>query len=191
MAIYPVCKTVIARTVAISVMLLAASCSHQPIAGSVAASEATGGIAPVGEPQTPAPAAPPTEPVVKGIKTTHDIYHAKALEVPAGRPVPAVTVRVDEDTVRGWNLYVGTANFTFAPKKVGGESSYSEGHAYLYINDEPAQRIYSTWTHLPTLPPGTHEIRVTLNANGYETLTTQDTPIEDSTTVEVYDPNAD
>lgn len=126
----------------------------------------------------------------KGVSTNYDIYHSKALEVPAGKPVPAITVRVDPDDARGWNLYVGTANFSFTPEDVGGESSPSEGHAQLYINEKPMQRIYGSWTHLPNLPPGTNEIRVTLNANGYETLTTQNMPIEDTATVKVYDPKA-
>ncbi|MFK8182786.1 MAG: hypothetical protein AB8B99_05380 [Phormidesmis sp.] len=125
-----------------------------------------------------------------GVKTNHDVFHSKALEVPAGKPVPALTVRVDDDPVRGWNLYVGTANFNFTPSDVGGESSPTSGHAHLYINEEPIQRIYSNWTHLPELPPGTNQVRVTLNANGHETLTTQGQPIEETVTVEVYDPNA-
>ena len=126
----------------------------------------------------------------KGVNTNHDVFHSKSIEVPAGTTVPGLTVEVDEDPVRGWNLYVGTANFDFEPSKVNGESLPTEGHAHLYVNDEPIQRIYSTWTHLPELPPGTNEVRVTLNANGHETLTTQGKPIEESVTVEVYDPNA-
>lgn len=125
-----------------------------------------------------------------GVKTNHDIFHSKALEVPAGKPVPALTVRVDDDPVSGWNLYVGTANFTFTPADINGESGPTSGHANLYINEEPIQRIYGNWTHLPELPAGTNQIRVTLNANGHETLTTQGQPIEETVTVEVYDPDA-
>jgi len=125
-----------------------------------------------------------------GVSTNHDVFHSKALEVPAGKPVPALTLRVEDDPVRGWNLYVGTANFEFTPRSVNGESSPTAGHAHLYVNEEPIQRIYGNWTHLPELPPGINEIRVTLNANGHETLTTQGQPIQESVTVEVYDPNA-
>lgn len=124
----------------------------------------------------------------QGIHTNHDVFHSKGLEVPAGTSVPAITVRVDTDPVRGWNLYVGTANFDFTPSKINGESLPTEGHAHLYINDEPIQRIYGNWTHLPDLPAGENEVRVTLNANGHETLTTQSTPIEDSVIVDVYKP---
>lgn len=129
-----------------------------------------------------------TEAHKHGIHTNHDIYHSKGLEVPAGTAVPAITVRVDTDPVRGWNLYVGTANFDFTPNKINGESGPTEGHAHLYVNDKPVQRIYGNWTHLPDLPAGENVVRVTLNANGHETLTTQGTPIEDSVTVEVYKP---
>ena len=130
------------------------------------------------------------ETAVKGVNTNHDIFHSRTLEVPAGTTVPGLTVDVEEDPVQGWNLYVGTANFTFEPSKVNGESLPTEGHAQLYINDKPMQRIYGTWTHLPELPPGENKIRITLNASGYETLTTQGKPIEETVTVDVYDPTA-
>lgn len=136
-----------------------------------------------------APAADNTQPTApKGVSTNYDIYHSKTLEVPAGTPVPAISVRIEPDPVQGWNLYVGTANFTFTPSSVSGESSPTEGHGQLYINEKPMQRIYGTWTHLTDLPAGENTIRVTLNANGFETLTTQGTPIEETTTIEVYQP---
>ena len=201
MAIYRVCKTVIASAAVISTTMFTVGCSLEAAeVGSVpsAAAEAAGQSVPAGQnrplegrTEGQATAQSQAEPVKKRVSTNHDIYHSKTLEVPAGKPVPAIALRTDPDPVQGWNLYVGTANFTFEPQKVGGESSPSEGHAQLYINDKPMQRIYSTWTHLPELPPGTNKIRVTLNANGYETITTQNEPIEETVTVDVYDPNAD
>lgn len=188
MAIYQVCKTVITGTLVASATLLATGCSsHQMGTESVATPNASENRAHAEGAHTDAEH---TEHAHKGVNTNHDIYHSKTIEVPAGKPVPALTVRVDEDSVRGWNLYVGTANFDFTPEEVGGESSASAGHAHLYINDQPGPRIYNTWTHLPALPPGTNEVRVTLNANGHETLTTQGEPIEESVTVDVYNPNA-
>ncbi|MEM8505493.1 MAG: hypothetical protein AAF716_20360 [Cyanobacteria bacterium P01_D01_bin.1] len=157
--------------------------AHQPTSTQAAAQADAEAIA-------TSPEAHTEEHVHTGVNTNHDIFHSRAIEVPAGTPVPAVTIQVQEDSVRGWNLYVGTANFDFVPEKVNGESSPTEGHAHLYINDKSVQRIYGPWTHLPTLPGGTNEIRVTLNANGYESLTTQGNQIQDSVTVEVYDPNS-
>ncbi len=203
MAIYQVCKAVITGATIISAAIFTTvfttSCSQTTDSSKVgsasggnkvsAAAEAAG-MAPTGEASTRSSNDNQKDAAAKGVITNHDIYHAKTLEVPAGKLVPALSVQVEPDVERGWNLYVGTANFTFAPEDVGSESSYSEGHAQLYINEKPMQRIYSTWTHLPELPPGKNTIRVTLNADGYETLTTQNVPIQESTTVEVYDPKA-
>lgn len=186
-------KTVIVSVAIVSTAILTTSCSYRAIEVSeVRAAVPSGGASQNASQSTSQStsqnAADAAGQPKKGVSTNYDIYHSKALEVPAGTPVPAITIRVDPDDARGWNLYVGTANFTFTPEDVGGESSPAEGHAQLYINDKPMQRIYSSWTHLPELPPGNDIIRVTLNANGYETLTTQNMPIEDTTTVKVYDP---
>lgn len=202
MATYQVCKSIFTATLLLSAPLLATSCSRYtggPFGTTGAANaEDAAGMAASTPSSTPQPTARVgSERIVtddatpKRVSTNHDIFHSRALEVPAGTPVPAITVRVDPDPVQGWNLYVGTANFTFAPTKVDGESSPTEGHAYLYINDKPIQRIYGTWTHLPTLPGGENLVRVTLNANGHESLTTQGEPIEDSVTISVYDPSAE
>lgn len=203
MATYQVCKATITAILLASTPLLATSCSsfaEGPLATTGAANaEAAAGTEATSTPQTQPTAntrvssdrISAEQPVRKGVSTNHDIFHTRSLEVPAGTPVPAVAVRVDADPVQGWNLYVGTANFTFEPTKVDGESSPTTGHAYLYINDKPVQRIYSTWTHLPTLPGGENVVKVTLNANGHESLTTQGEPIEDSVTIEVYDPSAE
>ncbi|MGD1863957.1 MAG: hypothetical protein ACFB0D_05330 [Phormidesmis sp.] len=202
MAIHQVCKAIITATLFLSTPLLATGCSslvRSPLGTTGAANaEAAAGESATSSTQTQQvnasassehlPSAPATS---KGVSTHHDVFHSRALEVPAGTPVPAVAIRVDADPVQGWNLYVGTANFTFEPAKVDGESSPTTGHGYLYINDKPIQRIYSTWTHLPTLPGGENVVKVTLNANGHESLTTQGEPIEDSVTIDVYDPFAE
>ncbi|MEL7332707.1 MAG: hypothetical protein AAFN12_10670 [Cyanobacteria bacterium J06560_2] len=192
MAIYQICKPLITSTLLLTATLLTISCA--PTAktlGTAANAEAAANAPAIASSQSASGSASDSSPQeTKGVRTTHDVFHSKTIEVPAGTPVPAVTVRVEQDKVDGWNLYAGTANFTFEPNKVNGESSATAGHGYLYINDKPIQRIYSTWTHLPTLPGGENVVRVTLNANGHETLTTQGEPIQDSTTLTVYDPNA-
>lgn len=203
MAIYQACKPFFTGTAIAATLLLSVSCSHDMHADEQI-SKSGANAAQISSNASDADMAQgemdmdghnrgsmehdPDE--AQGVNTNHDVFHSRGLEVPAGTPVPALTVEVEEDPVRGWNLYVGTANFTFEPSKVNGESLPTEGHAHLYVNDKPIQRIYGTWTHLPELPPGTNKVRVTLNANGYETLTTQGKPIEDTVTVEVYDPQA-
>ncbi len=195
-----VCRAIITGTLLAGTAVVTTSCSSYTsgLFGNTSAANAeaaadtsAAGPTPQSQPKASSERLPDDQTARKGIRTDHDIFHSKALEVPAGTPVPAISVRVDADPVQGWNLYVGTANFTFEPTKVDGESSPTEGHAYLYINDKPVQRIYSTWTHLPTLPDGESVVRVTLNANGHEILTTQGEPIEDSVTIDVYDPSAE
>lgn len=203
MATYQVCKAIITATLLASTPFLATSCSSY-VGGPLGTTGAANAEAAAGTDATSTPQTKPTANVRasseripdeqitrKGVSTNHDIFHSRSLEVPAGTPVPAISVRIDADPVQGWNLYVGTANFTFEPAKVDGESRPTTGHAYLYINDKPVQRIYSTWTHLPTLPGGENVVKVTLNANGHESLTTQGEPIEDSVTIDVYDPAAE
>lgn len=109
----------------------------------------------------------------------------RTLEVPAGRPVPALDLVVTQDPVSGWNLQLQTENFRFAPENVNHSSLFNEGHAHLYVNGEKIARIYSNWYHLSELPPGRNEIRVTLNANGHEALTHKGVAIEDTEIVEV------
>ncbi|MGB3291663.1 MAG: hypothetical protein WBB01_01585 [Phormidesmis sp.] len=186
MFVYPIYRAVyqsaLTSAVIVTTGLLTISCSQLPPVG------AEGPTAAASELEASEQSPQSSSSAQKGVSTNHDIYHARSLEVPAGTPVPAVTVQVEADQVSGWNLYVGTANFTFTPESVNDESSLSEGHGDLYINDKPIQRVYSRWTHLPELPHGKNEIRVTLNANGHETLTTQGNPIEDTVTIEVYNP---
>ncbi|MGB7085167.1 MAG: hypothetical protein WBD47_06410 [Phormidesmis sp.] len=199
MAIYQVCKAVLTSVAIASAAVITTSCSgghsahlesnaqegRESTATDVLASETaaaqtaeeTDGSAPHSEMDH--------SEMEQGEATDHSDHHDKTLEIPAGVPVPSVTIQVDADEVRGWNLQVETTDFTLAPEKVNGESSPNEGHAHLYINDEPMQRIYSNWTHLLTLPAGETEVRVTLNANGHETLSTEGNPIEDTVVVEV------
>ncbi|MEM8542901.1 MAG: hypothetical protein AAGF66_02775 [Cyanobacteria bacterium P01_H01_bin.119] len=107
------------------------------------------------------------------------------LSVPSGMPAPTLDLVVNPDPVEGWNLELKTTNFRFAPENVNGPSSTDEGHAHISINGEKMGRIYSNWYHLPALPPGTHTIRVELNANGHEPLFYQGEAIADSEVITV------
>ncbi|MDY6781171.1 MAG: hypothetical protein SW833_01220 [Cyanobacteriota bacterium] len=112
-------------------------------------------------------------------------HHHGTLEIPDGEPIPSVDIMVYPDAERGWNLEVQLENFRFAPENINGENEISEGHAHLYLNDQQVTRLYGNWYHLPELPPGRNEIKVTLNANQHETLMHDGEPIEATTIVEV------
>ncbi|NJR67029.1 MAG: hypothetical protein HC772_19685 [Leptolyngbyaceae cyanobacterium CRU_2_3] len=94
------------------------------------------------------------------------------------------------DPRRGWNLEVQVTNFKFAPEHISQASIPTEGHAHLYVNGEKMTRIYGNWYYLDGLAPGTHEITVSLNANGHETLMHNGEPIQSTVTVEVPMPSA-
>ncbi len=110
----------------------------------------------------------------------------KAVEVPAGQPVPTVNLVVRPDAMSGWNLEVKVTNFTFAPERVNTKStSVNEGHAHLYVDGKKISRLYGNWYHLASLPPGNHTLMVSLNTNDHGQLTHQGKPIQASTTIQV------
>jgi hypothetical protein len=107
-----------------------------------------------------------------------------AIEIPKDQPIPTVKLEVKPDPMMGWNLQVQTANFTFAPENMG-SSKTTEGHAHLFLNGKKMARLYGTWSHIPKLPVGKNEIRVTLNTNMHEDLTVGGQPIAALAIVEV------
>jgi hypothetical protein len=106
-------------------------------------------------------------------------------EIPSGKPVPTVKLRVIKDTKKGWNIALETNNFTFAPAKVNQPGDYRKGHAHLYINGKKITRIYSDWFYLPALEPGRNEITVSLNTNDHKTLAVNGKKITDTVIIDV------
>lgn len=116
----------------------------------------------------------------------HSEDHAHGtLEIPPGQPVPTVNLVVHPDARRGWNLEVQLTNFAFAPERVNQISVPTEGHAHLYVDGSKIARLYGNWYYLESLPPGRHEITVSLNANGHEALTHNGQPIESTVAIDV------
>ncbi|HEY9630243.1 MAG TPA: hypothetical protein V6C84_23365 [Coleofasciculaceae cyanobacterium] len=111
-----------------------------------------------------------------------------AIDIPANQPVPVVQLIAHPDAQQGWNLEVQVTNFKFAPEHVNQASTPTEGHAHLYVDGQKITRLYGNWYYLNGLTPGAHEITVSLNANGHETLMYQGEPLQASTWVEVPQP---
>ncbi|MGA1474568.1 MAG: hypothetical protein ACO4AI_05250 [Prochlorothrix sp.] len=109
----------------------------------------------------------------------------RSIEVPADQPLPTVGLKVHRDPGQGWNLEVQLENFAFTPQNIGRSSLSTEGHAHLYVNGEKITRLYGTWHHLPSLPPGRHTIKVNLNTNDHEVLTHQGQEIAAIALIEV------
>ena len=70
----------------------------------------------------------------------------------------------------GWNIHVTTKNFRFSPENINKEPIEGEGHAHLYVDGKKISRLYNAWFHLSNLSPGSHTLRVTLNANNHAEL---------------------
>lgn len=108
-----------------------------------------------------------------------------AIEVGSEPNPPTVQLVVHKDPKAGWNLQVKTAHFRWAPERASTTHVIGEGHAHLFIDGKKITRLYGEWTHLPALRPGTHTIRVTLNANTHEDYTVNGAPIAATQTVTV------
>lgn len=89
----------------------------------------------------------------------------------AAENAPLVTLHVQKDALSGWNVEVQTEGFEFRPNGVNSEPILGEGHGHIYVNGEKLARLYSPHFHLADLPPGTNEIRVTLNAHDHSAFT--------------------
>ena len=108
----------------------------------------------------------------------------KMIDVSDWAAVPSVSMNVDKDAKRGWNIHIEAQNFEFTPENVNADNQEGEGHAHLFVDGKKVARVYSPWFHLPALSEGTHTIRVELNANDHSTLALGDAPIEFVTTIE-------
>lgn len=98
-------------------------------------------------------------------------------------PRPEVSLQVTKDSRKGWNIRVQPKNFSFAPQNVGGEQLATEGHVHLYVDGQKVARMYSEWFHIPPLPPGSHTVRATLNANDHSDLVIDGQVIEAKQTI--------
>lgn len=101
------------------------------------------------------------------------------LEMPAGYPLPAMTVRIRADWMDGYNLFLDTANFRFTPQNAGLEPIPNQGHAHLYVNGEKLARLYAPWHHLRSavLREGVNRIELEFSANGHAAWTAGGEPL--------------
>jgi hypothetical protein len=102
--------------------------------------------------------------------------HATLTE--AGTPTPMLDLTLHADGAQSRNLHIGVENFTFDPEGVNGPHMPGHGHAHLYLNGIKIARAYGPWMQLDALPVGSHELRVTLNANDHTQLAVGGVPIE-------------
>ena len=111
---------------------------------------------------------------MQGPGGAHD--HSALTEM--GDMAPELTLSLHPDGPQSRNLHIGVTGFVFDPEGVNGPHVPGHGHAHVYVNGVKMPRAYSPWVQLLALPKGTHEIRVTLNANDHLQLARNGQPIE-------------
>jgi hypothetical protein len=113
--------------------------------------------------------------------------HKEKAEIPEGAEAPTIKVNVIKDRMSGWNLNIQTTDFKFSGENVSGpiNPDQVEGHGHLYIDGKKITRLYGPWYYLGKLTPGTHEIKVILNANNHAPYIQDGQTIEDTVTITV------
>ncbi|MEQ9258316.1 MAG: hypothetical protein RIG84_04385 [Roseovarius sp.] len=109
----------------------------------------------------------------------HD--HSKMIHVEG--PAPELSLVFHPDGRQSRNLEIKVTHFEFDPTGVNGAHVPGKGHAHIYVNGVKIARAYAPWFHLSALPIGTHEIRVTLNANDHSALMANGAMLETTETL--------
>ena len=87
----------------------------------------------------------------------------------------------------GVTVAISTENWQWTPENVNGANVDGAGHAHIYADGVKINRVYGPYYHIKGLPPGEHEISVTLNANDHSGLLVDGQPVEAVTTITVPD----
>lgn len=83
---------------------------------------------------------------------------------------PTVELNVFPLPDGSFNLQLRTSNFTFTPQNIDKAPVLGEGHAHLYVDGVKIARLYGEWHHVPTLPPDSKLLTVSLYANNHQSF---------------------
>lgn len=93
-----------------------------------------------------------------------------------GEPAPEIALQITPDG-DGWVVSVATEEFTFSEEFMDLFHVPGMGHGHLYVGGVKLGRMFTPQAHIGALPPGTHEIRVTLNTNDHRAYVVDDVPV--------------
>ncbi|HBS49256.1 MAG TPA: hypothetical protein DEA05_03820 [Rhodobacteraceae bacterium] len=99
-----------------------------------------------------------------------------------GEPAPRLSLRAAPEG-DGWRVVVEAEEFEFTEHLLDGPHIPGTGHGHLYLDGLKLGRLYVPEATIGALPPGDHEIRVTLNTNDHRAYVVGETPVSASTTV--------
>lgn len=91
---------------------------------------------------------------------------------------PSISLIVQKTTVGDYEVKIATENFQFfEPLTDPVTHENGKGHGHLYLNGLKLQRMYSKNTTVGELPPGIHNITVTLNTNDHRAYAVDGKPV--------------
>lgn len=102
----------------------------------------------------------------------------------------AIGIDAEVEAKGGVNVHIMTEGWTWTPENVNEEHVPGEGHAHIYV-DGVKSRVYGPYHHVPDLEPGSHHIRVTLNANTHDDMYANGFPVEAAAVVVVPERDPD
>ena len=115
-----------------------------------------------------------------------DDGHGSMSQEPIESEVPvSVELSATAEPNGGVNVVIATENWRWAPDEVDQDHVPGSGHAHIYVDGEKIDRVYGPTYLLTGLSPGTHKVRVTLNANSHNELLVNGEMVEDGVTVTV------
>ena len=112
--------------------------------------------------------------------------HHPGHKIEANKPYPSVNLKIYEDNMDGYNLFIKLENFILTPEYVGEKNQTNSGYMHLYVNNIKISRVYSNWFHIPGRYFNLKEniIRITLNSNLHYSFAINGNPIESEIKVE-------
>jgi copper(I)-binding protein len=126
-----------------------------------------------------------SDPAQEGTAQAHGLFGIGDIcEVGEGEPAPAITLSVAREA-EGYAVTVHTQEFTFSEDLTGLYHVPGMGHGHLYVGGMKIGRLYQDSARIGALPPGTHELRVTLNTNDHRAYVVDGQPVTASTTITV------
>jgi hypothetical protein len=103
-------------------------------------------------------------------------------EAPVG-----VSITAEVDARGAVDVGIDVEGMRFAPELVDQAHTVGVGHAHIYVDGEKLGRVFESSYRIENLPPGDHEIRVSLNTNDHRELVYDGRVAEDTVTVTVPD----
>jgi len=110
-------------------------------------------------------------------------HHDSTIELKNSGLNMSISIEVTKDSMKGYNLFLVTNDFTFTPRAAGQSAVIGQGHAHLYVNGVKVTRLYGNSFYLGNLKNGHNHVKVTLNSDDHRAYVYKDTSVSASAMV--------